>query len=155
MIVKLKSLKEYQGFIGKHLAKKLLDRGDTVVGLDNINDYYDVNLRYGSSKVSVETVVADNSSVLPTIVGKITQKILALNANTPVAKVKVECRNTHINIGTGVDMSIKGLALTVYKDELHFNDTKPDGTMVKLIDPIKLHSLGWKHTTELEEGISI
>lgn len=35
------------GFIGFHLAKKLLDRGDTVVGIDNINDYYDVNLKYG------------------------------------------------------------------------------------------------------------
>lgn len=35
------------GFIGFHLAKKLLDRGDAVVGLDNINDYYDVNLKYG------------------------------------------------------------------------------------------------------------
>lgn len=35
------------GFIGFHLAKKLLDRGDTVVGFDNINDYYDVNLKYG------------------------------------------------------------------------------------------------------------
>ena len=35
------------GFIGFHLAKKLLARGDEVVGLDNINDYYDVNLKYG------------------------------------------------------------------------------------------------------------
>ncbi|MDF1884291.1 GDP-L-fucose synthase [Sulfurimonas sp. SAG-AH-194-C21] len=70
-----------------------------------------------------------------------------------------EIRNTHINIGTGVDISIKELALTIkkivdYKGELYFNDTKPDGTMVKLTDPSKLHSLGWKHTTELEEGIS-
>ena len=34
------------GFIGSHLALKLLQRGDTVIGLDNINDYYDVNLKY-------------------------------------------------------------------------------------------------------------
>lgn len=34
------------GFIGFHLAKKLLERGDEVVGLDNINDYYDVNLKH-------------------------------------------------------------------------------------------------------------
>ena len=38
------------GFIGFHLAKKLLDRGDEVVGIDNINDYYDVNLKYGRLK---------------------------------------------------------------------------------------------------------
>ena len=38
------------GFIGFHLAKKLLDRGDEVIGIDNINDYYDVNLKYGRLK---------------------------------------------------------------------------------------------------------
>ena len=71
----------------------------------------------------------------------------------------IEIRNTHINIGTGVDISIKELARTIkkivgYTGELYFNDTKPDGTMVKLTDPSKLHALGWKHTVELEEGIS-
>jgi GDP-L-fucose synthase len=71
-----------------------------------------------------------------------------------------EIRNTHINIGTGVDISIKELALTIkdivgYKGELYFNDTKPDGTMVKLTDPSKLHSLGWTHKVELKEGIGI
>ena len=35
------------GFIGYHLAKKLLERGDEVIGLDNINDYYDQNVKYG------------------------------------------------------------------------------------------------------------
>ena len=69
-----------------------------------------------------------------------------------------EIRNTHINIGTGVDISIKELAETIkkivgYEGELYFNDTKPDGTMIKLTDPSKLHSLGWKHTVELEDGI--
>ena len=71
-----------------------------------------------------------------------------------------EIRNTHINIGTGVDISIKELALTIkkivgYKGELYFNDTKPDGTMIKLTDPTKLHELGWKHKVELEEGIRV
>ncbi|WP_457744997.1 GDP-L-fucose synthase family protein [Sulfurimonas sp.] len=69
-----------------------------------------------------------------------------------------EIRNTHINIGTGVDISIKELALTIkkivgFEGELYFNDTKPDGTMIKLTDPSKLHSLGWKHKVELEDGI--
>jgi GDP-L-fucose synthase len=71
----------------------------------------------------------------------------------------VEVRNTHINIGTGVDVSIKELALIIkdivgYNGELYFNDTKPDGTMVKLTDPSKLHSLGWRHKVELEDGIT-
>jgi len=69
-----------------------------------------------------------------------------------------EIRNTHINIGTGVDISIKELALTIqkivgYEGKLYFNNTKPDGTIVKLTDPSKLHALGWKHTVELEVGI--
>lgn len=36
------------GFIGSHVVKRLLQRGDEVVGLDNINSYYDINLKYGS-----------------------------------------------------------------------------------------------------------
>jgi len=69
-----------------------------------------------------------------------------------------EIRNTHINIGTGEDISIKELAILIkkivdYRGELYFNAEKPDGTMVKLTDPSKLHTLGWKHKVELEEGI--
>ena len=69
-----------------------------------------------------------------------------------------EIRNTHLNIGTGIDISIKELALMIkkivgYQGELYFNTSKPDGTMVKLTDPSKLNALGWKHTIELEEGI--
>lgn len=69
-----------------------------------------------------------------------------------------EIRNTHINIGTGVDISIKELAELIqniigFKGNLVFNTDKPDGTMVKLTDPSKLHSLGWKHKVELEDGI--
>ena len=77
---------------------------------------------------------------------------------TPNSIQNQEIRNTHINIGTGVDISIKELATTIkkivgYEGELYFNDTKPDGTMVKLTDPSKLHALGWKHKVELEDGI--
>ncbi len=69
-----------------------------------------------------------------------------------------EIRNTHINLGTGIDISIKELAETIQKivgfeGELCFDASKPDGTMVKLTDPSKLHSLGWRHAVELEEGI--
>jgi len=69
-----------------------------------------------------------------------------------------EIRNTHINIGTGKDISIKELAKIIqkivgYEGELYFNTSKPDGTMVKLTDPSKLNALGWKYSVELEEGI--
>ena len=73
-------------------------------------------------------------------------------------KNEKEILNTHINIGTGVDVSIKELAQLIKKTvgfngDLFFNETKPDGTMVKLTNPSKLHSLGWKHKVELESGI--
>ncbi len=69
-----------------------------------------------------------------------------------------EIRNTHINIGTGVDISIKELAKMIqetigFKGKLYFNSSKPDGTMKKLTDPSKLHGLGWKHKIELQEGV--
>ena len=69
-----------------------------------------------------------------------------------------EIRNTHINIGTGIDISIKELAELIkekigFQGELYFNTDKPDGTMKKLTDVSKLHSLGWEHKVELEEGI--
>jgi GDP-L-fucose synthase len=71
---------------------------------------------------------------------------------------KKEVRNTHINIGTGVDISIFELAQLIkkivgYEGELYFNTDKPDGTMVKLTDVSKLHNLGWIHMVELEKGI--
>ena len=69
-----------------------------------------------------------------------------------------EIRNCHINIGTGKEISIKDLAYIIkdeikYNGEIHWDKTKPDGTMRKLCDVSKLHSLGWKHTIEIGEGI--
>jgi UDP-glucuronate 4-epimerase len=53
------------GFIGYHLAKKLLERGDEVVGLDNINDYYDVNLKYGRLKeLGIEACHCEQSEAI-------------------------------------------------------------------------------------------
>lgn len=62
------------------------------------------------------------------------------------------------NIGTGKDLTIKGLAAAVQKivghtGDILWDDTKPDGTPRKLMDVSKMHSIGWKHQTELEEGI--
>lgn len=74
-----------------------------------------------------------------------------------LAKSK-EIRNTHINIGTGKEISIKKLAEKIkeeigFKGELYFNTSKPDGTLRKLTNPEKIHQLGWKHKIEIEEGI--
>ncbi len=65
-----------------------------------------------------------------------------------------------VNIGTGLDITIKDLALLVkkivgFEGELKFNTSKPDGTPRKLLDVGKLHSFGWKHKIDLEQGITM
>ncbi len=69
-----------------------------------------------------------------------------------------EVRNCHINVGTGKQLSIKECAEKImaeigFKGELRWDSTKPDGTMLKLCNVDKLHSLGWHHTIEIDEGI--
>ncbi len=69
-----------------------------------------------------------------------------------------EIRNCHINVGTGKELTIRELAELVvktvgFRGELLFDATKPDGTMRKLIDVSKLHSLGWTHKVEIDEGV--
>ncbi len=70
-----------------------------------------------------------------------------------------EIKNTHINIGTGVDLTIRELSeivkeITGYKGSIVWDSSKPDGTMRKLMDVSKLHSLGWKEKIGFKEGIS-
>ena len=71
---------------------------------------------------------------------------------------KPEIRNTHINIGTGEDISIYDLAHLVKKTvgfngAIYFNTEKPDGTMKKLTDVSKLNELGWEYKITLEKGL--
>ena len=67
---------------------------------------------------------------------------------------------SHINVGTGEDLTIKDLALQIkevigYQGELIFDTTKPDGTPRKLLNIQKLSNLGWEYTTSLKEGLKI
>ena len=69
-----------------------------------------------------------------------------------------EIRNCHINVGTGKELTIRELSELVVKavgfeGTVEFDTTKPDGTMRKLIDVSKLHSLGWTHQVEIEDGV--
>lgn len=70
-----------------------------------------------------------------------------------------EVRNCHINIGSGKEITIKQLAELVkatvgYNGNIEWDSTKPDGTLRKLTDVSKLHSLGWRHTMEIEDGVT-
>ncbi len=69
-----------------------------------------------------------------------------------------DIRNTHINIGTGKELSICEVASLIrekvgFTGEIVFDSSKPDGTMRKLTDVTKLHALGWHHTIEIDEGV--
>ena len=69
-----------------------------------------------------------------------------------------EIRNCHINVGTGKELTIRELSDLVVKavgfeGTVEFDTSKPDGTMRKLIDVSKLHSLGWTHKVEIEDGV--
>jgi len=70
-----------------------------------------------------------------------------------------EIRNCHINIGTGKEVTIKEMAQAVsrivgYQGKINFDSSKPDGTMRKLTNVSKLHKLGWRHSVEIEDGLT-
>ncbi len=65
---------------------------------------------------------------------------------------------SHLNIGSGTDISINGLqeiiaGVTGYKGDVAYDSSKPDGTPKKLLDVSRINNLGWKYSTELKEGI--
>lgn len=68
--------------------------------------------------------------------------------------------NDPINIGTGEDITIKGLAQLIkevvgYEGEIRFDTTKPDGIPRRLLDVTRLHNTGWRHKIELKEGLEL
>ncbi len=75
-----------------------------------------------------------------------------------LSKCKKEIRNTHLNIGTGIDLSINELAETIkeivgYSGEINWDTTKPDGTPRKLLNIDEVLKVGWRATISLAEGI--
>jgi len=81
------------------------------------------------------------------------------NHQPPTTNRQPPITNTHINIGTGKEISIKELAETIktivgFKGDFYFNTNKPDGTLRKLTDATKLEKLGWRYKVELKDGIN-
>ena len=84
--------------------------------------------------------------------------IMNLKKSSLDKHIKERC--SHINIGTGKDITIKELALTLkkvidYKGKLIFDISKPDGTPRKLLDTSKLNKIGWHYKTELNDGLKL
>ncbi|EAK7733390.1 TPA: GDP-L-fucose synthase [Campylobacter coli] len=113
-------------------------------------DYVEI---WGTGKVRREFIHSDDLADAAIYVMK--------NINfSDLYKKNEEIRNTHINIGTGVDYSIAEVAQMVkqivgFKGDLYFNPKRPDSTMDRLMDCSKIHSLGWKHKIELKDGIQM
>ena len=81
-------------------------------------------------------------------------------ADAAIFLMKKYSNSDIINVGTGKDLSIKDLALIIkdvvgFKGYIIFDSTKPDGTPKKLLDVSKIHSLGWHHKIDLEDGLKI
>jgi len=84
--------------------------------------------------------------------------VFIMNLDRAALEEVTEPMMSHINIGTGEDCTIGELAELIkqvvdFPGKLTFDATKPDGTPRKLLDVSKLHSLGWKHSISLEEGL--
>ena len=131
------------------------DMADACVFLMESVDFQDiVDLFIGNSCTSQNSNTQASNNQLTN-----TQITNNKYTDTPICQyTNNEIRNTHINIGTGIDISIKELAELIklivgFKGVLYFNTEKPDGTPVKITDPSRIHSLGWKHKVELKEGI--
>jgi len=84
--------------------------------------------------------------------------IYVMNLDAEIYKRETSPMLSHINVGTGVDCTIRELVTTVakvigYQGRIEFDPSKPDGTMRKLMDVSKLERLGWKAKIGLEEGL--
>ena len=85
--------------------------------------------------------------------------IYVMNLDGEVYASHTESMSSHINVGSGIDCTIKELAETIakvseFKGKLIFDSSKPDGTQRKLMDVSRLKGLGWQHSISLENGLA-
>ena len=84
--------------------------------------------------------------------------LFVLELDEETYKANTQPMLSHINVGTGKDVTIREMAETMkqvvgFKGELTFDTTKPDGSPRKLIDVSRLSNMGWKYSVDLEEGL--
>jgi GDP-L-fucose synthase len=106
---------------------------------------------WGSGRPKREFLYVDDMAAASIFVMEIDKNSYQMATNSMVS---------HLNVGSGSDISIKNLAIMVgqvvgYKGNINFDDTMPDGSPRKLIDSGKLNALGWKARIELKEGITL
>ena len=83
-----------------------------------------------------------------------------MNLDKATYSTQISPMQSHINVGSGEEITIKELALTIakvigYEGAIEFDTTKPDGTPRKLMDSTRLNNLGWQASVSLEEGLKL
>lgn len=131
--------------------------------LYGINDNFDLNSSHvlpAMIRKFHEAKIENKPEVVLWGTGKPLREFLYVDdlADALVHLMQHYSEEIYVNIGTGEDLSINELALTVksvvgYEGEMVYDTTRPDGTPRKLLDVSRLHASGWKHTTTLKEGI--
>ena len=115
-----------------------------------LNNYKEV-IAWGSGKPMREFLYVDDMAAA---------SIHVLNLDKSIYDANTEPMLSHINVGTGVDCTIKELVETVakvvgFEGDIKFDATKPDGAPRKLMNVGRLKSLGWEYSISLEDGLSL
>ncbi|MDY6326645.1 MAG: GDP-L-fucose synthase [Bacteroidales bacterium] len=133
--------------------------------LYGINDNFDLNNSHvlpAMIRKFHEAKTQNKSEVVLWGTGKVLREFLYVDdlADALVHLINNYSAESHVNIGTGEDLSINDLAILVrdvvgFKGKIVYDTSKPDGTPRKLLDVSLLHSTGWHHNTTLRKGIEI
>ncbi|MBQ7489960.1 MAG: GDP-L-fucose synthase [Bacteroidales bacterium] len=131
--------------------------------LYGINDNFDLNSSHvlpAMIRKFHEAKLQNKPSVVLWGTGKVLREFLYVDdlADSLVFLINNYSQESHVNIGTGEDLSIHDLALMVkdvvgYQGNIVYDSSKPDGTPRKLLDVSLLHSIGWHHKVSLRQGI--
>lgn len=131
--------------------------------LYGINDNFDLTSSHvlpAMIRKFHEAKVQNNPEVVLWGTGKVLREFLYVDdlADALLHLMNHYSAESHVNVGTGEDLSIHDLALLVkevvgYEGRIVYDTSKPDGTPRKLLDVSLLHSTGWHHQTSLREGI--
>lgn len=131
--------------------------------LYGINDNFDLNSSHvlpALIRKFHEAKVENKPEVVLWGTGKVLREFLYVDdlADALLYLMNHYSAESHVNIGTGEDLSIHDLALTVkevvgYQGNIVYDSSKPDGTPRKLLDVSLLHNLGWHHTVALRQGV--